>query len=220
MRVEQKPGRRGSQKWMQAAVSKSAIMDHALRSALGLPPDAHVDWRSPRQDDGWAEYRDGGFLEALGFSKLYTALRGFWPSRGPQWDGLARVSTGEVILIEAKSHPAEMASSCAASPDSRARIEKAFGAAKEALGADPAADWTTPYYQYGNRLAHLHFLRSAGVPAHLVFVYFLNDSEMRGPTSRDEWLPMIAEVHSVLGLRAGLPPGVHDIFLDVGLLSA
>jgi hypothetical protein len=39
-----------------------------------------------------------------------------------------------------------------------------------------------------NRLAHLYFLCELnGVPAFLVFVYFVNDQEMQGPTTKKEW---------------------------------
>jgi hypothetical protein len=112
MRVEQNPGIKGSLKWIQAAVARPAVLDHALRTALDLPSGAVIDWRSPRGDDAWAEYRDGSFLEALGLARLAPDLKAFWPRRGPQWDALARVSTGDVILGEAKSHASEMGSTC------------------------------------------------------------------------------------------------------------
>jgi hypothetical protein len=218
MRVEQRQGKRGSLKWIQGAVATPGILDHALRGVIGLPTEAAIDWRSPRAEDGWAEYRDRDFLRVLDLDQLVSALDAFWPRRGPQWDGLARATSGEVILIEAKSHATELTSSCGASPESRARIELALNAAKHALGADPEADWLSPYYQYANRLAHLHFLRDVGVPAHLVFVYFLNDRGMNGPATRDAWLPTIADAHAALGLHHGLPAGAHEVFIDVSVL--
>jgi hypothetical protein len=39
------------------------------------------------------------------------------------------------------------------------------GPGKDGLRAKPEADWLTGYYQYANRLAHLHFLRRHGIPA-------------------------------------------------------
>jgi hypothetical protein len=216
MRVEQPQGTKGSLKWIQAAVARPTALDQGLRATIGLSREALIDWRSPRADDRWSEYRDAAFLETLGLDHLAPALDRFWPRRGPQWDALATVSTGEVILLEAKSHPAEMSSSCAASPASRTRIEAALHEAKIAYGATPDSDWTAPYYQYANRLAHLHFLRQQGVPAHLIFVYFLNDQEMDGPDSREAWAPAIAVARDALGLSDGLTEAVHEMFLDVG----
>jgi hypothetical protein len=113
MRVEQNPGIKGSLKWIQAAVARPAVLDHALRTALDLPSGAVIDWRSPRGDDAWAEYRDGSFLEALGLARLAPDLKAFWPRRGPQWDALARVSTGDVILGEA-TYGGAVARACSA----------------------------------------------------------------------------------------------------------
>ena len=39
-------------------------------------------------------------------------------------------------------------------------------------------------------------------PTKLVFVYFIGDTDVKGPSSRDEWETEIQTVHSVLGLTA------------------
>jgi len=45
-------------------------------------------------------------------------------------------------------------------------------------------NWTQSLYQYANRLAHLYLLRELnGIPAFLVFAYFVDDQEMHGPTT-------------------------------------
>lgn len=220
MRVIQPEGTKGSLKWIQRAVANPAIIDHELRTTVGLPADSTIDWKSPVADDDLAEYRDAAFLKTLGLDHLAADLGAFWPRRGPQWDALGRASTGEVLLVEAKSHASEMRSICKASPASRETIVAAFDLAKRGFGADPGADWTSPYYQYANRLAHLFFLRRAGVPAHLVFVYFLNDGDMAGPGTRAAWTPVIREAYAALGLPNGLPEGAHEVFIDVGVLGS
>lgn len=220
MRVVQPEGNKGSLKWIQRAVANPAILDDAVRDTVALPADSLIDWKSPVAADGWAEYRDAAFLQALGLDHLAADLKAFWPRRGPQWDALGRTSTGEVLLVEAKSHPNEMRSTCKASPASRGQIVAAFDLAKRGFGADPGADWTSPYYQYANRLSHLFFLRRGGVPAHLVFMYFLNDVDMAGAGTQAAWLPVIREAHASLGLSNGLPEGAHEVFVDVQVIAS
>jgi hypothetical protein len=221
MRIPQKAGGKGSLKWMQVlTASADSPLTARIREELAISPDASLQWKSPRADDEHAEYRDGGFLAAVGLSHLAGELTGFWPSRGPQWDGLAVASDGKVILVEAKSHVSELVSSCAAGSDSRTRIEQSLDKAKRYFRARRDADWTTGFYQYANRLAHLYFLRKQGVDAHLVFVYFLNDLEMRGPDSIAQWANVLDECYDRLGLKreTGIP-GVHSIYVNVAGLK-
>ena len=216
MRVAQPEGYRGSLKWIQRLVtSRPELCDTQLR-AQGAPlGESSLDWLSPRRDDDWAEYRDAEFLRRIGHLELIEALQNFWPPRGPQWDGLARDVSGAIYLFEAKAHVGEMASTCQASPRSRSQIEAALYATKAAFGAEPGADWLTGYYQYANRLAHLYFLRRAGVNAWFVFLYFTNDAEMQGPDSKEVWNGHLKEVHTCLGLPQGTTlPGVINTFVD------
>jgi hypothetical protein len=189
------------------------IADAALRDALQLGPEITVDWRSPLRNDAFAEYRDSDFLERIGLGDLRPTLGAFWPRGGPQWDALACLSDGRIVLVEAKSHTSELRSHCTASPTARESIEAAFALARPYFGAADSADWTRDYYQYANRLAHLYFLRTHGVDAHLVFFYFLNDTDMAGPTSAAGWSSAIADIHKALGV-AGPIAGVHECFVD------
>jgi hypothetical protein len=216
MRVEQGIGARGSLKWMQTLVASGRhLIDPELRGRLGLPDEASIEWRSPLAEDQQAEYRDASFLTRIGLSYLAPELRKFWPHRGPQWDGLA-VSSGMRILIEAKAHVDELGSHCVASPRSRQQIANAFYATKRDLGASEDCDWLDGYYQYANRLAHLKFLRAAGVDAHLVFLYFTGDRDIGGPTSPVEWENALIKVYRHLGLDPERsPPGVHSIYVNV-----
>lgn len=212
---EAKAARRGSQKWLQLAVSRQ---DHRLRhQALGP-----IDWVSPVASDGFREYADAAFLERIGKAHLAQALSGSWPAGGPRWDALG-VSGERVILVEAKAHLDEFFSSrCAASPASRTRIEAAFAEVREALRASGGAPWTDCFYQYANRLAHLHFLRRNGVDAVLLLVGFVNDHDMRGPTTAAEWATAYRAADYVLGLprRHALSDHVLHVHPDVGELSA
>lgn len=219
MRVRQIVGERGSLKWMQRLVdAHRGLADQTLRETLRLDPSVALEWRSPLREDSFAEYRDSDFLERIGLGHLRDDLGAFWPRGGPQWDGLATAACGKVILVEAKAHVEEMRSHCSASPESRAVIDRAFRLAQEHFGASRSADWTREFYQYANRLAHLYFLRSHGVDAELVFLYFLNDRDMKGPRVPKEWQDATRAAHTTLGLPEVLA-NVHECFVETSLLA-
>jgi hypothetical protein len=217
-RIPQKAGSRGSLKWIQQATNAAwgSLNDPILAR---IPRARTIEWRSPRLDDAYAEYRDGAFLEQLGAGHLAEPLSQFWPSRGPQWDALGRTDSGDLLLVEAKSHIAEMCSpGTAAGQVSRDRIASRLEEVALTLGARPSrAAWTEFFYQLANRLAHLHFLRGQGQPAYLVLVNFLNDTEMGGPTTPETWLAAYEVAFHVMGLprRHGLSPYIIEVFPDV-----
>jgi hypothetical protein len=220
-RVPQDVGTRGSLKWIQRLVEISpSLLTDAIRASIGERSDWTIDWVSPRRADDWAEYRDAQFLVKLGLSQHQDALAAFWPPGGPQWDALGVSPAKNVILVEAKAHFEELTSHCGAGNASRRLIDAALGTTKSALAAAPEADWSSPYYQYANRLAHLQFLRSLGVGARLAFVYFYGDSDMNGPQSPSEWKQRLSAVKAQLGITRPLEEvGVADIFIPVQALD-
>lgn len=222
MRVPQPEGTKGSLKWVQRLVARRPdILEAQLREAGALGAGAAVEWRSPREADQWAEYRDGAFLDLLGRADLRASLRQFWPTGGPQWDALGCTAGGSIFLVEAKAHVGELASSCGAkAPVSLALIEQSIASTGAKLGISAAGDWKTSYYQYANRLAHLHFLRENGVDAYLVFVYFVGDTGMPGtPLTTTKWERAVAVVHGHLGIEECQPIlGVVESYVDVGAL--
>lgn len=210
MRVIQPAGQRGSLKWIQQAVQWCPD----LLQPPKLPP---IRWLSPRRDDDFAEYRDSAFLERLGLPHLSGALKGFWPKRGPQWDALGLTERGPV-LVEAKAHVPEFFSpGTKASGVSRTMIEAAFRAVQEDLGVRPSTNWAEVYFQYANRLAFLWWLRKQGVEADLLFVSFLNDADIGGPSSVEAWHAAFAGADYALGLpaRHRLAAHVHHVMPDV-----
>lgn len=205
-RVVPPPARKGSQYWLQHLVAT----DPARLQPPGLPP---LEWLSPLAGDDHAEYMDADFLARLGLPHLAPALLAFWPRSGPRWDGLARAGEA-VVLVEAKSHLTEALSSpSAAGPASLARIRRALNDTRVALGADARSDWSRVFYQYANRLAHLHWLCAQGVDAHLLMVGFLGDVDMRGPDRAEEWHVLYLAAHHALGLsgRHPLARRVHHV---------
>lgn len=202
---------KGSQKWLQHFVETAP-------SRLQPKELGPMTWISPRAADDFAEHRDGAMLQRLELTDLAPELAGFWPSRGPVWDGLARAGQTRV-LVEAKSHPAEFLSppSAARDPGSIARIAAAFATVKAALGADDRSDWSRVFYQYANRLAFLWFLRGQGVDARLLFVSFTGDHEMHGGASVDTWKALFRAADYALGLSPDHPlaPHVLHVFTEV-----
>ncbi|MCW5718337.1 MAG: hypothetical protein KIS68_10955 [Bauldia sp.] len=101
MRIPQPLGTRGSLRWVQIAINRHPDL---LEAAL-----PGIRWLSPLAADDYAEYRDGSFLRLVGLDSLTPKLKGFWPTRGPQWDALGLMGTAPV-LVEAKAHLREFIS--------------------------------------------------------------------------------------------------------------
>lgn len=221
MRRRQSPATKGSQYHLQRLINDPADpLGDAFRQQHAIAPEEVITWLSPLANDDFAEYGDEAFLTHVGLhpERMEAPLKSFWPSRGPQWDALARTRSGQILLVEGKSHRSEMRSRCTAtSPQSLATIQRALEQTSKFCRGDVTADWTAPYYQYANRLAFLYWLKLLnGVNAHLMFVYFVDDRPMRGPTSVEAWQAEIAAAHQRLGLPADPMPGfVHHVFYDV-----
>jgi hypothetical protein len=99
-------------------------------------------------------------------------------------------------------------------------IQGALNETKTALGAVPGLDWSLRFYQYANRLAHAYFLQELNsIPTMLVFLYFVGDTEMKGPATRAEWESAIEVLHEAMGIRGKLPRYMRDAFLPVSATS-
>lgn len=218
-RIPARKAERGSQKWLQETVNQHPDpLNIQLLQRMGAGAGNAIEWLSPLASDDYAEYSDQDFLDLLQVQLDRRALYSFWPKRGPVWDGIARTDQGHLMLVEAKAHIPEIVSpATAARPKSLALIEKSLGETKDFLGSQSTHDWASSFYQYTNRLAHLYLLRQLNrLPAWLVFVYFLGDTERKGPETRQKWEEAIKLLHSNLDLgEHKLAPYVIDAFLDV-----
>ena len=218
---------KGSQRWLQVAVNhRPELLDQPILQAARLEGST-IQWLSPLKGENFVEYRDGAALSALGIGDLKRSLDDFWPLRGPCWDGLARTNDSEYFLIEAKAHIGEMVSGRSrASEGSKAKIIESLRQVQREIapGADEV-DWSGTFYQYANRLAHLHFLRQQnGVKAHLVFVYFLNAPDvggpLGGPATKDEYIGATKVIEHYLGVRnSKISRYIHKLFVDVNQLK-
>src|SRR5262245_58216802 len=149
-----------SEHWLRIAVNdRTSLLNRLVVEAFGWSLIERIEWVSPTREDDFAEYYDQAFLDRLGLSRLNPSLKDFWPAGGPRWDGLARTASQKVILVEAKAHIDEMVDfRSRACGDSLVRIEHSLNQAKHGCGAAADAPWSTPFFQFANRLAHLYFL--------------------------------------------------------------
>ncbi|MFW9959127.1 MAG: hypothetical protein ACFFCT_13735 [Candidatus Odinarchaeota archaeon] len=222
--IVEKQAKRGSQKWIQIAVNeKSELLNSVVARALHFKPDEMITWLSPLVQDGYQEYFDQKFIKQLGVKLNRRQLSDFWPKRGLNWDALGKTSKGRVLLVEAKAHIQEMVTSPSkASAKSLIMIKNSLDEVKKYLGVSKDVDWTGWFYQYTNRLAHLYLLRELNdLPAELLFLCFINDYDMDGPTSSSHWDGAIEMMEVYLGLPKNhrLSRYVHHLYLDVQKLA-
>jgi len=182
-----------------------------ITRAFGWSNSERIDWRSPVEEDSYAEYFDQAFLDRLSIQPSRIPLTAFWPTGGPRWDALATTDSGRVLLVEAKAHIDESVDyRSEASAESYRRIEESLAAAKSAFRAADRSNWESPFYQYANRLAHLYFLRELnGFDAYLLFLYFADAPDVPEPCSTDECRGAIRLTKRCLGL--GSHPYVSQV---------
>lgn len=220
-RFPQTVSSKGSKKWIQKLVNeKSEILNNYLRQ-LHFLANEEARWLSPRKEDDYAEYRDQDFINTLGIELKGVPLSCFWPRGGPQWDALGKSSKGKLFLVEAKSHIPEIISTMRAKDDeSMAKIRSSLEETRKFLRSKPKIDWTLGFYQYTNRLAHLYLLRKLNnLPAYLIFIYFINDREMNGPSTIGEWKAATKLLNVYMGTEKHiLQKSIGEIFIDVNSL--
>lgn len=207
------------------ALIPNSRMVNWLNWGFTQSPDA-INKEPPRFLD--AELKGLEFLPKHERQGLASAWRSFWPQTGtpPTWDAVGLIECDGIqhwLLVEAKSHLAELRSTCAASGRSLALIEDTFRRTQQdlALMVNPTA-WLTPFYQYCNRLTVTHFLHTHDVPIKLVFLYFTGDLFPRNcdvycPIDREQWQPAIEEVKGHIGWNphCRLNGHVYDLFVPV-----
>lgn len=152
----------------------------------------------------------------------------FWPRSGnaPRWDAVGRlVGQSEYgwLLVEAKSHTAEIISHCTAKGAGREQIAGSLQQAKSAYGAEPGCDWLSPYYQMCNRLAVLAYLHRQEVRAHLLFIYFTGEETFPSgrhvicPKNEGEWVQALRPMYQHIGWNGEAPLAayVHEMYLPM-----
>ena len=206
-----------------------SLFDSKVSDAVGRP-GVTIEWL----DFDFAPNKRWPDAELKGLEFLYEERptlkcrwQRFWPTgRGiHNWDAVGWIGSGpyrELLFLEAKSHIGEIKSDCGAkSPGSIRKITEAFYKTKEALGANPDADWMRSYYQAANRIATLYFLQQEGIPARLLLLYFLSDRHdgQECPRTEQQWEQAIEAQWAHLGLDSEhhLSGMIHKLFLPIAL---
>lgn len=223
-RFPQRRATLGSMKWLQVLINERPALVNDQLAGLLKCAASDVRWRSPLGNDNFSEYRDQCALDRLGAGLVHQRLPMFWPARGPQWDalGTAGPKSEKHILVEAKAHLGEFCSMpSGAHGRSLELIEASLAATRTFLGSTTRINWSQSCYQYANRLAHLYLLRELNrLDAYLVFIYFLNDEEMGGPRTVDEWNTVIELAERSLGICGHrLSQFAPKLFIDVNDLG-
>jgi hypothetical protein len=212
----------GSQMQTQIYVARrpkdlSSSVQAALRDTRVIRDT--VRWVAPLENQRFLEPSDADFLHALGLAGFSAELTSFWPDRGPVWDALAVLGPDArrdgVLLVEAKSYPAEVNGPGCQAENSRslAMIHSSLNRVKVWYGVNQDADWTGRLYQYANRLAHVFFLREVcHVQTWLVNLLFTDDQTTH-PTKIEEWRTALPQIKAELGFKSSSIPWVLDVFL-------
>jgi hypothetical protein len=171
-----------------------------------VQPFAEVDDKDRFMPEGFSQPDEARLSEASKFldDEKRKALTAWWlavPDKAntPNWDFVSTCAIGErrgLILVEAKAHAAELKSNdcCSATNENnRKQIRQAIQEATAALGAG----WSLKddqHYQLSNRFAWSWKIASLGVPVVLVYLGFLNASEMPEPfSSHPAWEDCLLE---------------------------
>tara|TARA_R110000868_G_scaffold400516_1_gene675104 strand:- start:10265 stop:10939 length:675 start_codon:yes stop_codon:yes gene_type:complete len=218
-RKPQKSDGHGSLKQMQVLVNQyPELINQKIEDHFPEFKGENIEWLSPIKEDEYAEYTDQDFITKLDLHPDEIKLDEFWPTRGANWDGLAKTDSGKVILVEAKANIPEMVSPpSGASKDSLLQIQLALEQTKNYIGKGKGIDWSKTFYQYTNRIAHLYYLRVVRKkPVFLVNIYFIGDKTVDGPKTEEEWKGAIQVMQLYLGLHHHkLKKYMADIFIDV-----
>ena len=223
-------GHAGSEKWLQKVVNECPnLLDCEIRHNL-TPSPSKIQWLSPIETDDYSEYSDKEFLDRLEISLPKFPLDKFWPNKGPRWDGPGMTDREQILLVEAKSHVAELVSTAGASAPSLKWIRCSLNETKQYIHrvSDKPVHWHTGVYQYANRLAHLYLLRVLnGLDAYLVLLCFLNDKERESddthvPETPAEWEAVIKYQDRLMGIRQRHPLSdrIIHVFIDVNDIEA
>jgi hypothetical protein len=222
-RVVQPPDGNGSLRDIQTLINRNAdLINSKIRESFPALSSSEIEWLSPLESDEYAEYSDDEFIELIGLDPIEFNLRAFWPRRGPQWDALARTTSGEIILVEAKANIPELVSpATSAAGDSLVQIEASLEETKRYLRNQNPNNWSGTFYQYTNRIAHLYLFRILREkPAFLVNIYFTNDTTVSGPRTNSEWKAALKVVKTYFGLsRHRLNKYATEVFIDVNQLD-
>ncbi|MBU1141662.1 MAG: hypothetical protein KKG64_03980 [Firmicutes bacterium] len=170
---------KGSQFQLQHYVNYKRV---ELNSAILAESDIQIiEWVSPIKQDKYVELKDSSFRKLDILSSINNDdWKRFWPMNGgPHWDGIAIGVKGDkkvLCLIEAKSYPEEMISTCKAVG---AKSKKTISTSLNKYLSVPFDEKVEQYYQLANRIVFTKFINekvmSLNIEAYLLFINFYMD---------------------------------------------
>lgn len=213
------PAFKGSKRAMQSlsSVSNTGLLNEIL--------DDKLEWISPREKDNYKEYQmnNSFILNALGIAEEVKNeyFTGWWPTRQPQWDGIALGKDKSLYLFEAKSRCNEIAR--ARKGKSQINNEMKYGSimtmASKLFGVENIESngdvWCYKYYQISNRIAFQQRLIEIS-KAHntnfedvkMVFLNFVNDrtweAEKQMVCSGEKWDDHYDKILRSMGVTRGM----------------
>lgn len=207
-------GTKGSKFWMQIVIENQELQKE-LNQAIGN----NLEWISPLagENEEFAEYelQHSIVKERLDLSDEDEKREfAFWPKRQPQWDGLAIGCDGKTLyIVEAKAHLSELASKLSArNEDSIKLITNSMKTVHDTYYANGDFDaWINRYYQLGNRLTFLHYLKKIKFKkienVKLVLLNFVEDITYKF-TTEEEWKRHYKEVFKIMTGKDSAPEDV------------
>lgn len=127
-----------------------------------------LNWISPLLEDKFREYQLNSsiILEELEITKAMKKeyMDSFWPSRQPQWDGIAWGKDNTLFLFEAKSHFSEIEPGKDGNLENDKKKHDSIMRCVNQLfkiedNNDNRKVWCKKYYQISNRISFTYLLR-------------------------------------------------------------
>lgn len=214
---------KGSKYQMQSLV-RSATMKAKLNDKL---KDC-LEWISPLKTDSYKEYQLNSLKEKFGLKK--GCFDKFWPSRQPQWDGIALgKKTKTLYLFEAKSHKGEFCPRKKGTNENNNRqIESSIQCIANKF-IEPSEwethskMWCEKYYQIANRIAFSDKMlelcsdNTKYKNVILVFLNFVNDTTWGNKMvkTEEEWDCHYKKIFREMGIPQLEKSGIRIVNFDL-----
>lgn len=210
---------KGSQLRMQEITSDPSLK---LKKKLDVILKDELEWISPLEKENFQEYQLNSLCNKWGMPK--NCFSDIWPSRQPQWDGIALGRDKMLYLFEAKSHKTEIQSGKNASDINNEKLiqESIKKMAKETFGKslndEELKIWRIKYYQISNRIVFSESLKRIAFGNNnakfnrvkLIFLNFVNDTTWgKNAVSDKEWVEKYIAIWKTMGINEEYKS--HDI---------
>lgn len=190
-----------------------------------------LKWICPIKEDNFKELQLNGekMCGELGLSR--EDFEDFWPSRQPQWDGIAKDENNNLYLIEAKSHLDEICPGNREPDGSNQEQNKNYGMKRESLlcikkhynSNKENKLWLHKYYQISNRLAFLKKMKELRNKkktdyndVKLIFLNFKNDTTWgKKAVKCDEWIKKYDKIWDELGVNKNMLEEEGVLIIDI-----